>query len=218
LHLHFVITFSFYNYRTGFGWLGFLAMGWMRLSLAFNKQIKFWKLLGVGQSGFSPRGDTTRWAVLIVWKSEPMKNTWWQKWMSTKAEAKTFHLKPTFGHGQWDKRDPFKDLVTATSPNQKIAVLTRASIRWRKVKLFWDNVPSVATDLSNSFQPEFTAGIGEIPYIRQATFSVWGSEEEMKKFAYQNEAHRKVIEMTKAHQWYSEELFYRFQVVEESCH
>jgi hypothetical protein len=208
-----MVTLTFYNYKKGFGWLGFLAMGWLRLPLWLNSEITFWKLLGVGQPGFKPQGDGRQWAVLIVWKRTPEKIYWWQKFLQAKSEVTSFHLLPLFGHGLWSGVDPFSHLKKTDLQSKKIAVLTRASIKWSKAKLFWQNVPAVSEDLNQSFRPEFTAGIGEIPYIRQATFSVWSSEEEMKKFAYQHEAHKKVIEMTKQHNWYSEELFYRFAVV-----
>lgn len=207
-----MVTLTFYNYKKGFGWLGFLAMGWMRLPLWLNSEITFWKLLGVGQPGFKPQGDGRQWAVLIVWKKKSDKVYWWQKILQAKAEVKSFQLLPLFGHGLWSGIDPFAHLKVEPTPASKIAVLTRASIKWSKAKLFWENVPAVADDLNQSFRPEFTAGVGEIPYIRQATFSVWKSEQEMKNFAYQHAAHKKVIEMTKQHNWYSEELFYRFAV------
>ncbi|MFM8914512.1 MAG: hypothetical protein ACKOE6_16575 [Flammeovirgaceae bacterium] len=209
-----MVTLTFYNYQKNFGWLGFLAMGWMRFPLSLNSEITFWKLMGVGQPGFKPQGDGRQWAVLIVWKKNPQQKKWWQRWMAAKADVTKFLLQPLFGHGLWSGVDPFKPAIAPTSDTQKVAVLTRASIRWGKAKLFLKNVPAVADDLNESFRPIFTAGIGEIPVIRQATFSVWNSEAEMKKFAYQHQAHKKVIELTKQHNWYSEELFYRFAVVE----
>jgi len=208
-----MVTLTFYTYKKGFGWLGFLAMGWMRVPLLLDNRITFWKLMGVGQPGFKPQGNGSEWAMLIVWKSSPQTNTWWQKILKAKASAVDFQLQPLFGHGLWSGRDPFGHLKRDGIQPKKIAVLTRASIKWNKAKLFWQSVPAVADDLNSSFKPEFSAGIGEIPYIRQATFSIWSSEQEMKNFAYQNEAHKKVIEMTKQHKWYSEELFYRFAVV-----
>ena len=90
--IHSVVTITFYTYRVGFGWLGFLA-------LAFNRKIAFWKLMGVGQSGFRPQGDSSKWAMLIVWRDEPEENTWWQQWMRAKSEIKLFYLQPLFGHG-----------------------------------------------------------------------------------------------------------------------
>lgn len=170
--------------------------------------------MGAGQPGFKPLGDGRQWAVLIVWRKSPQENSWWQRWMAAKATVQQFHLQPLFGHGLWSGVDPFKSSIVKEEKSKKVAVLTRASIRWSKAKLFWQNVPTVADDLSQSFRPIFTAGIGEIPYIRQATFSVWNSEEEMKRFAYQHEAHKRVIALTKQHNWYSEELFYRFVVVD----
>lgn len=134
--------------------------------------------------------------------------------MAVRAGVKEFRLLPLFGHGLWSGVDPFKPATGAAVATQQVAVLTRASIRWSKANLFWKSVPAVADDLSQSFRPVFTAGIGEFPIIRQATFSVWNNEEEMKDFAYQHKAHKKVIELTKQHKWYTEELFYRFAVVE----
>ena len=127
-----VVTITFYTYRAGFGWLGFLAMGWLRLPLTFNRKVAFWKLMGVGQSGFQPHGDSRKWAVLIVWRGEPDENTWWQQCMRATAEAKSFYLQPLFGHGLWDGVDPFASTISTSTPSSRIAVLTRASIRWSK--------------------------------------------------------------------------------------
>jgi heme-degrading monooxygenase HmoA len=56
-------------------------------------------------------------------------------------------------------------------------------------------------------------GIGEMPYIKQATFSVWESKEAMKQFAYQMAQHTAVIKKTKKENWYSEDMFVRFRPV-----
>lgn len=169
--------------------------------------------MGVGKAGFNPQGSGHEWAILVVWKNQAEQNQWWQSLLAQKASVKNFKLQPLFGNGTWSGRDPFAEINAPLTQATKIAVITRASIKWRKAKLFWESVPGVADDLTNKFNPEFTAGMGEIPYIRQATFSVWNNEEEMKRFAYQNNAHKKVIAMTKEHQWYSEDLFYRFAVL-----
>ena len=52
--------------------------------------------------------------------------------------------------------------------------------------------------------------IGEVPFIKQATFSIWESKESMKKFAYQMHQHQEVIKKTKKENWYSEDMFVRF--------
>jgi hypothetical protein len=47
-----------------------------------------------------------------------------------------------------------------------------------------------------------------------ATFSIWNSQEEMMAFAYRKKEHQTAISMTKKLDWYSEELFSRFQPYE----
>ena len=59
-----------------------------------------------------------------------------------------------------------------------------------------------------------SVGIGEIPWIKQATFSIWESKHLMKNFAYRMQEHAEVIRKTKQENWYSEEMFIRFQIIE----
>ncbi len=59
------------------------------------------------------------------------------------------------------------------------------------------------------FQTSF--GIGEVPWIKQATFSIWSSKADMKAFAYQMHEHATVIAKTRKEKWYSEDLFMRFK-------
>jgi heme-degrading monooxygenase HmoA len=56
-------------------------------------------------------------------------------------------------------------------------------------------------------------GIGEAPFFRQATFSVWASAADIKNFAYRSPEHAEVIKKTREENWYSEELFARFKIV-----
>jgi len=59
-------------------------------------------------------------------------------------------------------------------------------------------------------------GIGENPFLDQATFSIWESPEAMKKYAYQSFDHSDVIKLTRDRKWYSEELFARFAILEST--
>ncbi|UOQ77376.1 hypothetical protein MUN84_01260 [Hymenobacter sp. 5516J-16] len=56
-------------------------------------------------------------------------------------------------------------------------------------------------------------GLGELPVVRQATFSLWESQQAMQDYAYRSEKHKQVIKLTRQENWYGEELFARFRVV-----
>jgi hypothetical protein len=89
-------------------------------------------------------------------------------------------------------------------------VLTRATIRWRRLRAFWSAVPAASDALEHREGLLFSTGIGETPVWRQATFSLWRSEDDIRAFAYKASAHADAIRRTYSEDWYSEELFARF--------
>jgi hypothetical protein len=76
-------------------------------------------------------------------------------------------------------------------------------------------VPKVAQNMNQQKGFVYSVGIGEIPFIKQATFSIWESSEEMKTFAYKKRDHQEVIQKTRKEQWYTEEMFLRFKVLKQ---
>lgn len=214
------------RYPKWFGWAGFLSMALFRLPLWLQKDISFWKLMGCGRNGtFDKTPDWRQWALLTVcseqWvvRSEPLStthyplptflNSWWnffrcEKWM--------LNLTPIEGHGLWDGKTVFGTLAKQTDYDGPIAVLTRATIRLNKLSSFWKHVDPVATQMAEA--PGFicSVGIGEVPWIKQATFSIWESKESMKNFAYRFKDHAEVVRKTRQEKWYSEEMFVRFKI------
>jgi heme-degrading monooxygenase HmoA len=183
-----------------------------------NKGLTFQKAMGTGKNGtFDIHPDWSRWARLTVWESEEYYQEFIEKSLSYNLLKKLFpdnmyvYLKPEMTHGFWDGKQPFE--TQGSNPEKKqMAVLTRATIKISKLKAFWSNVPAVQKRLDTINGLQFTVGIGEIPFIKQATLSVWDSEEHMKDFAYKQNPHKEIIKKTREEGWYSEELFARFQV------
>ncbi|MEP0479859.1 MAG: DUF3291 domain-containing protein, partial [Nonlabens sp.] len=95
--------------------------------------------------------------------------------------------------------------------NKYISVITRATIKLSKLKIFWNAVPTSQLDLIDNPNLLFTAGVGERPVTQMATFSLWNDARALKKFAYRSQNHRHAVQQTQALQWYKEELFTRFQ-------
>jgi hypothetical protein len=81
---------------------------------------------------------------------------------------------------------------------------------------FWRAVPAVNESLQKSPGLVRAIGIGEAPIGLQGTFSIWESGAALRDFAYRSRAHQEAIEATERIGWYSEEMFSRFAVVDES--
>ena len=197
----------------------FLAMAIHRIPLTLNKKCSFWKLLGSGKNGtFDQQADLQQWGLLTVWDSEESFNTFYKKsfistwWKTFASESYTILCIPLTSHGLWDGREPFGK-ANNSAYNGPVAVLTRATIRFNRLKNFWSNVDKVAKLMLNSKGYITSFGIGEAPFYRQATFSVWKSLDDVKAFAYQSEEHKEVIKKTRDENWYSEELFARFKPI-----
>ena len=179
--------------------------------------------MGSGKNGtFDIMPDVRQWAILAVYnKALPAvvpeellygkKITKW--WKQCHCEVMTIALQPTEGHGSWDGKECFGALPKSSAYEGMIAVLTRATIKWSKAKSFWKNVSAASVAVQNA--PGFITsfGIGEAPWIKQATFSVWQSKEAMKAYAYKMQQHQAVIQKTRKEKWYSEEMFVRFKII-----
>ena len=218
---------SIVRYKKRFIYFALLAMALHRLPLWLNRRLRFYKLLGCGKGGtFSQTPDWQQWGLLVVMDDEIAAETeekdlhrfaygrfipgWWKFF---KCETSTFLLKPIEGHGSWDGKQAFGDLPAKSDYEGRIAVLTRASIHGNKRSRFWEHVEAVSTEMRKAEGFQFSVGIGENPWTKQATFSIWESKEHMKQFAYKMPRHADVIQKTRKEKWYSEDMFVRFKVV-----
>ena len=185
----------------------------------------------MGRNGtFDIVPDLSQWAVIAFSREPPdletMKsdpNDWLRDfyggfmtgyWKWSHCETWSIALQVVGGHGTWDGAS----FVDATLPQRRndygdgpLAVLTRATIRPRRLRSFWRNVPPVSREFFSAEGVRLSVGIGELPLVRQATFSLWDSGERMKDFAYRSPLHRDVIARTRSEGWYSEEMFLRFR-------
>lgn len=218
-----IVAFSIVRYRKLFIPFALFAMAIHRLPLWLNNKCKFWKLMGCGKNGtFDLQPDWQQWALMTVWDTEEDLNkfknesfiAWW--WKMFTYEELNILCAPLASHGKWDGIDPFKIIEYDQNYSGPVAVLTRASIRFSKLKRFWSHVDPVAQIMAKADGYLHSVGIGEAPFMRQATLSVWESMELMKSFAYGSKEHADVIKKTRKENWYSEELFARFKVISSS--
>jgi len=184
-------------------------------------------LMGSGKNGsFSKTPDWQQWAILLELKTtvtvshtltELLKEitgkiiSHWFRFFQ--CETCLFVLEPAQSRGLWDGKKRFLATGQPLEPNERIAVLTRATIRLNRLQSFWKHVDAVNKEMLASDGYIISYGIGEWPLLRQATFSIWQSQEKMMQFAYKNKNHAAVITKTRSENWYSEDLFARFKII-----
>lgn len=211
---------------------GLFSMALFRLPLWLNKKISFWRLMGSGRNGtFDIVPDWKQWSIMVVipesWIADRQETISLEKLQRRclgdiisdlislwNGKVQALLLEPKEGHGLWKGREVFGSLERKAGDWEgPIAVMTRATIRLSKAKAFWKHVDQVAQQMAGA--PGFITsyGIGEVPFIKQATFSIWESKQAMQAFAYQMHEHREVIKKTYAEKWYSEEMFVRFRII-----
>jgi heme-degrading monooxygenase HmoA len=228
---HTIVTLTIARYP---GWavpIAFVAMVLFRIPLFFRKKLLFWRLMGSGKNGtFDKIPDLKQWAIMGVFAGEQSSafqensdhatvlhsayGAFIAGWLKLFCrESHTFLLQPIESHGNWNGRKVFGDLPKNSEYEGQIAVMTRATIRLSKLNRFWAHVPDAAHEMANAEGFITSYGVGEWPWIKQATFSIWENKAAMRKFAYQSPYHKEVIRKTHAENWYSEEMFTRFKVV-----
>ncbi|MGN6353091.1 MAG: spheroidene monooxygenase [Parafilimonas sp.] len=204
------------RYPKHLGLFGFLSMALFHLPLWLNKKIKFFKLMGSGKDGsFDIHPDLNQWALLFT-ADDPITKApafLYRYWKFFRCDIRELLLQPIEGHGLWDGKKVFGELPKETMYDGPIAVLTRATIRLSRLKDFWSNVDAVAGITPSAKGLIISYGIGEVPWIKQATFSIWENKAAMKNFAYSLQQHKDVIHKTRSENWYSEEMFVRFRVI-----
>ena len=183
--------------------------------------LRFYKLMGSGgNGGFGLWPNWRVYALLGVWDSEAawsqfqQDNPFAQQARLRAKEQMTTFLQPLRTHGLWNGENPFTPVAEQSiSADAPVAVLTRARIRLKRLPEFLRYTPMASASLSEQKDLLLSIGIGETPLIYQATFSIWRNMEAIQQYAYRNPAHGQVVRKTRDRDWYSEEMFTRFQVI-----
>jgi hypothetical protein len=219
-----IVTFTLFHFE-GFKnrWWAFSQMGKKPFQAKPEQGLRFAKMLGTGGgNGFSVRPNWGAYAWLGAWDTEGGAETFFQDtvlfadFKNHASHYTTYFLKPIKAQGYWDAQNPFQVQNTeggASSSERPVAVLTRARIKWGRMFQFWQYVPRTSRSIEDYSERLLSIGIGELPLIEQATFSLWTSEKAMMDFAYKNRFHAEVVKKTRDLNWYSEELFARFDLI-----
>lgn len=198
------------------------AFGQMQFAHSFiakSPGLIFYKLMGSGRdAGFSIFPDWGVYALLGVWENEQAANDFfnhsviYKHYQKMSFEQWTIFMKPIQAKGLWSGGNPFTPSLELDANNPLIAVITRATIKKNKLLEFWRFVPISQRPIERGCEGLiYTKGVGEVPIVQMATFSVWENVDLLKKYAYNSTEHREAIKKTHQIDWYKEEMFTRFQ-------
>ncbi len=195
-------------------------MGAARLAFMRMPEVGFYKLCGSGTGeGFTPRPNTAVWAILATWpdaetarhrtRTAPV----YRRWLGRASESWTKLLEPTSARCKWSGQQPFTPTDT---PNPgPVVALTRARMRATRFMRFWQRVPDISAMIGSDPGVIFKIGIGEVPLLHQVTFSIWPDAASMARFARGNGPHGRAIQAVRAENWFSEELYARFRILDD---
>lgn len=176
----------------------------------------FWRLLGTGRgSSTAPGVDLLRSALFAVWRDEtalerfldthPIARRW-----TGADEAWHVRLRGLGGHGAWRGFDVTAGLTPGRA-DEAVVILTRAQVRWRSWPAFAEASRTVDDAARDGAGMIDVVGIGEAPFGRLGTFSVWESLHSASAFAAHDPAHHDMVARTRSEHWFGEELFARFE-------
>jgi len=212
------VTLSLYRFGSARAraWALF-QMGPARFALRAIPGIGTVKLCGSGVGeGFTPKPDTSVYAILATWPDHDtarramLGTRIFRRYAEMSRERMTVFLTPTSARGRWDGAAPFVPQdVDAAGP---VAALTRATIKLRTAARFWRQEPEISAAIGQDPNVIFKIGIGELPLVRQATFSIWPDTATMAAFARADGPHARAIQAVRDGMFFREDLYARFRV------
>lgn len=210
-----------FSFKTNKLW-AFKQMGIGYAQLKGTPGLSFFRLLGTGGgAGFSLRPDFSTYAFLGVWKDAKAavqfkeEHDFLQQYFTKASSIRLLTLSNIKSHGLWGGQNPFQSPKALNVENKKIAIVTRATLRWSRLLSFWRAVPKASKAIEAARGVYFYKGIGEWPFIQQATISLWDSMENVLQFAYKSADHGSIVKETRQKRWYTEDLFSRFYVEQD---
>jgi hypothetical protein len=195
---------------------GYSRFVFSRFSLFRVAGVRFFKMLGSGdQGGFGLKPSSTKQGLFVCFDNRTAADNFLNhsrlvnRYKTSAKEFLSVKLLPYSVKGTWGKN--LLSVVADAPEHQPMAAITRASIRPAKAREFWKMQPATEISLKQSTGCLLATGVGEAPYLRQATFSVWQSVAAMDAYA-RSGAHLDAIKASRKGDFFSESMFVRFAI------
>ena len=196
--------------------------GWLNIArgpraLRGTSCLRFAKVLGSGfDGGFGLRPSKSRQGLFAVFSNRAAADEFADhsalvaSYRARCAELCTVKLRAWSSRGSWDGHTLSPS--AEPPPTGTMAALTRASIYLRKAPDFWRYAPAAQIALESARGCQLAVGLGEAPFLRQATFSIWDDVASMDAYA-RSGAHLDAIKAAHQQQYFTESMFVRFALL-----
>jgi hypothetical protein len=195
-------------------WWGYGRYVFSRYSLRNIPGLTFFKMLGSGhQGGFGLRPSASKQGLFCVFENHAFADDFLENsalvaaYRANSSEFLSAKLLPYSVKGTWAGQA--LEIAAIAPQSQPVAALTRASIRPSKAHVFWAKQPASERSLLSAKGCLLASGVGEAPFFRQATFTVWESVAAMDAYA-RTGAHLEAIKASMSGAFFSESMFVRF--------
>jgi len=219
-----VLLADFMRQHQGWSWLRLVAGATPYKDVPGLTMVK---VMGSGHGGgFSLRPSATHQGLICTFSHLDLALKFLdspavQAYRSRARECWMGVLSVQSARGHWDKQawqssspqSLASQVDNVKMPKAPFAVLTRASIVPTKAMAFWRYAPAAQADLGQAPGCLLAMGLGEAPLVRQCTFSLWQDTAAMLAYAQQG-AHQVASAAAYKHQFFSESLFVRMQVLQ----
>ncbi len=212
------LTITFFRYK-GLNnkiW-GMSQMYFLHNAMRKMAGLEFFKPIGTGSgAGYSIIPDFSVYGVIAVWEDISyaetfLKSNLFVDFEKHSSEQYTIFMQPILAKGSWSGFDNWRPAQN-NKQNSAVAVITYATIRAGFIIPFLRITPKVSR-VSEQFKGlVFSKGIGEVPVVQQATFTVWESITEMEQFAYRSQ-HIEAMKLTRQKNGFAEQLFARLKPI-----
>ncbi|MCC5930374.1 MAG: spheroidene monooxygenase [Cyclobacteriaceae bacterium] len=216
-----IVVMSFFKYPNKQRIWGMKQMALMHPRVKRREGLIFYKLLGTGGGfGYSHKPDFNTYALLTVWKSYIQAREFesdsdvMADYRNHADEVYSIIMQPVKSKGTWSGKNPFEPQIDIQKEDP-VVVLTRATLKLRFVPYFWRRVSGVSKAHEGLNELLFSKGVGERPWVEQATFSIWKSVTQMEQFAHgEGGKHAEAVYTTRKYSGFKEDLYARFKPIE----
>lgn len=190
----------------------------LRFTIKKNKHVEFFKLLGAGSGlGYRAWPKYGVIGVFMVWDEIDEAKAFFHSdrftnISATSSEQYTVFLQPSSSRGTWSGFGNWRFGSQENGNKGLVCALTRATIKRRYLYDFWKMVPSISMIQKNYPGLIFSQGVGEVPVLEQATFTIWENTQSMEEFAYTT-FHGKAIQRVRQANGFKEQMFTRFNPI-----